>query len=404
MLIGRSGLPHWYATLFVTTQVRNAGKAPNTMLAVLAAIRHLLAWAESLEIDIEARFENKKFLSVSEIESLRAYSQSHYESFTNDGRRIVPLPRREERARAAVSGSMPARVTSATQYIRMTYMADYLGWLAKQLSERASNGVDADTRSRIEEMVSHLQVRRPKKAARSRVQARQGLSEEAERNLLELIRADSVDNPFVPAVRRRNELIVLLLLHLGIRAGELLALKVSDFNFSNNTVVIARRHDDRADTRAFQPVVKTLDRRIPLSGSLSAAASDYVIHDRCSFRSAKRHEFLIVTHRPGPFQGNPLSMKGLSKVFKTIQHSDSCLTGVTPHVLRHTANDRLSALMEANKVSQSDEEKMRSYLMGWREGSGTAATYTRRYVERKAHQASLKLQEGWGRGDKHVKK
>jgi hypothetical protein len=38
------------------------------------------------------------------------------------------------------------------------------------------------------------------------------------------------------------------------------------------------------------------------------------------------------------------------------------------------------------------EKKTRSHLMGWSETSGTAETYTRREIERKARVASLQLQ------------
>jgi hypothetical protein len=38
------------------------------------------------------------------------------------------------------------------------------------------------------------------------------------------------------------------------------------------------------------------------------------------------------------------------------------------------------------------EKKTRSQIMGWSETSGTAETYTRREIERKAREASLQLQ------------
>ncbi len=38
-----SGEPHWHATLFITSQARNASKASNTMLAMLAAVQTLLS-------------------------------------------------------------------------------------------------------------------------------------------------------------------------------------------------------------------------------------------------------------------------------------------------------------------------------------------------------------------------
>lgn len=48
--------------------------------------------------------------------------------------------------------------------------------------------------------------------------------------------------------------------------------------------------------------------------------------------------------------------------------------------------------MDAQKVPEAEEEKLRSYLMGWVQGSRIAATYTRRHTREKAKQASLELQ------------
>jgi len=57
--------------------------------------------------------------------------------------------------------------------------------------------------------------------------------------------------------------------------------------------------------------------------------------------------------------------------------------------------------MDKRRVSSAEEEKIRSYLMGWKGGSGTASTYTRRHIERKAREAALLLQ-GSLQGDSHV--
>jgi integrase len=46
---------------------------------------------------------------------------------------------------------------------------------------------------------------------------------------------------------------------------------------------------------------------------------------------------------------------------------------LTPHVLRHTWNDLFSAEMEGRKVDQENEKKIRSYQMGWKPTSATAA-------------------------------
>lgn len=394
LLIDEAGIPHWHATLFVTAQVRNASRAPNTMAAVLTAVRSLLKWAESSGIDLEERFAGREFLATFEIESLRAHMESRHVFSKKEvlSERALIAGRRES-ARAAPAPVVD-RLATTTRYIRMTYAADYLEWLAVRLVERAARHVDAATLTGIKAMVEGVRKRRPQKGVKSLLNARRGLPEDAQARLLSLVQPDFPENPFEPEARRRNELIVLLLFHLGIRAGELLALKVTDFDFQRNEVVVARRHGDATDPRLNQPVVKTLDRRIPLQDALASAVSRYVLGERHQLAAARKHEFLLVTHKVGPFLGQPLSMKGLSKLFAKIQEVEPTLLGsLSPHVLRHTANDRFSALMDKNNVSAPKEEKMRSYVMGWKEGSGTASTYTRRHIEKEAKEVFLRMQE-----------
>ena len=54
-------------------------------------------------------------------------------------------------------------------------------------------------------------------------------------------------------------------------------------------------------------------------------------------------------------------------------------------------------------IDEDYQEKVRSYLMGWREGSGTAATYNKRFVRNKANKAAIDLQENMIRLPKGVK-
>lgn len=67
--------PHWYATLYATTQIRNAGKTPNTIASVLAAIRILLSWSLSRGQDLEHRFSQRDFLTEQELESIKCFTQ-----------------------------------------------------------------------------------------------------------------------------------------------------------------------------------------------------------------------------------------------------------------------------------------------------------------------------------------
>jgi integrase len=393
LLIDERGLPHRHVTLFTTTQVRNTSKAPNTMVAVLSAIRVLLDWARLNDIDLEERFARQHFLNGHELESLYRHTQIKSTKAESSSPKVSRLPRRSERARGVIE-IRDDWVSGVTQYIRMTYVADYLEWFAVWLVERESRQLDARAREQISGMVEGFRTLRPQKSNRYKVSARMGLSDEQRSLLLDMVAPGSPTNPFAPDVQGRNQLIVLLLYNLGLRQGELLALRIVDINFQENTILVARRHDNPDDPRAYQPVAKTSDRRIPLAEPLVKAISKYILRERYQVPGAKQHDFLFVTHKAGPFQGHPLSIKGLSKIFVEIQlAAPDQLSDLTAHVLRHTANDRFSELMDQTGVNQAQEEKMRSYIMGWKEGSGTAATYTQRHVQKKAREAALKLQE-----------
>ncbi|HDV6632642.1 TPA: tyrosine-type recombinase/integrase [Legionella pneumophila] len=392
LLLNQQGQPHWYATLYATTQIRNASKASNTIVAVLSAIRILISWALSRDQDIESRFSQRRFLNEHELESLRQYTQL-IKAKEPSNQKITSMSKRVEDIRGSIRVSED-RISGSTQYIRMTYIADYIEWLAINLIERDAKQIDEESLKAIKKMSFGIRERRPQKITKSRENARKGLTKQQQEVLLNLITPKSEGNPFSAEVQIRNQLIILLLYHLGLRAGELLALRISDFDFQKNTLLVARRHDNLGDSRTYQPVVKTFDRRLPLSNQLIKFVSDYVIGIRYKIKAANQHDYLFVVHQTGPFLGQPLSLKGLAKIFQEIKNSSpNLLNHLTPHILRHTANDRFSELMDKRGANSAEEDKMRSYIMGWKEGSGTAATYTRRHIENKAREAALLLQE-----------
>lgn len=399
MLVDSCGLPAYLPTLFVTTQIRNASMAPNTMLAALHALRLLYRWAAAQSIDLQERFEARKFLTDAETESLRAFAQTRSDINGGARRKVIGLPRRIEGARMASGAISHARISTNAHYIRLSYIARYMHWLGNYVLDRSL--ANEGNRASLAQLVVRIEMSRPRVRRGSNFAARRSLDAAAQRRLEEIVCPSFAGNPFTPVVRTRNALIMNLLSELGVRAGELLALKVQDFDLQANEVVIARRHDDPDDPRLNQPVAKTLDRRLPLSPTLSKAVYEYVLHDRGKLRRAKRHDFLIVTHQRGPQEGLPMSIKGLEKIFALLRHAEPKLRDLTPHVLRHTWNERFSARMDDSNTSVADEEKMRSYWMGWREASGSASSYLRRRTEQLAKRASLWLQttktEGGGR-------
>jgi integrase len=391
LVIGGKNIPDWEVTLFTSTQLRAKQLTPNSIAATLDAIRLLYRWAAKDRIDLEQCLVTKRYLQEIQVCSLASYlGERASPSVDGQAPNVISLPSASHRSRARIRKPDEA-VLPSTLYNRITYVAEFLVWLARYVLDRSMQGIDSDAHVGIELMRTLLLAKRPRRVQAGRKE-RLGLPEPSQDALLDLFRHDQPNNPFSASVRLRNE-IAIDLLSMGLRPGELLSLKVSDFDFQAQEVVVARRHGDASDPRARQPVAKTLDRRLPMRDELSRLISQYVLVERRALSAARRHGFLLVTHKSGPDQGAPLSYRGLAKIFQTIRAADPVRFGsLSAHVLRHTANDRFSEMMERSATSASKEEKLRSYVMGWKEGSGTAAVYTKRHTRKKAREASLQLQ------------
>jgi integrase len=149
------------------------------------------------------------------------------------------------------------------------------------------------------------------------------------------------------------------------------------------------RQIDATDPRKVQPNVKTRAREIPLSQLLQDKTNAYVVKYRSALQAARKHRFLFIASDSGA----PLSIPSFAKIFNVLRAKNPALPrNLFAHLLRHTWNDRFSEEMDKRGVSEETEKKTRSYLMGWSETSGSAATYTRRHVRKKAQEASLRMQ------------
>jgi integrase len=141
--------------------------------------------------------------------------------------------------------------------------------------------------------------------------------------------------------------------------------------------------------------VKTLGRDVRVSKDVFDMIENYILKYRSQVRGAGKNPFLILSHQNGSRTAKALSISGLKGMFKTLSKAVGYTVGA--HALRHTWNDEFSAdieaAIEAGEITEEEAEDTRSYLMGWKENSGTAKTYTKRYQQKKSLQFALKLQE-----------
>nr|WP_256470293.1 site-specific integrase [Luteibacter flocculans] len=267
------------------------------------------------------------------------------------------------------------------------------------------SAVDESAARQIELIHRGLTSRRP--IGRRNAEVKRGPTPAQVATLWEVVDPEGKKSPFQDnSVRIRNALMVDLLFYLGIRGGELLSLCTTDIDWDRCQIVIARRPDERTDPRKRQPLVKTLDRRIPLGDALVDRLHTYIVKHRNKVSGARRHVFLFVTHKSGATQGQPLSISSYRKVIRAIAAASAELKGLHGHLFRHGWNERFSEYMDRQEAPPSPEqqEAMRSYAQGWKEGSGTSATYNRRFVERKTHETQLQLQEKTIRRPKGIDK
>lgn len=384
MVVDRaSGLPMYYPTLFLTTQIRNKGNAFSTTLAAANNLVLLLRFLESRDINLEQRFLTKDFFKPHELDDLRDFAQ----------RKRGRMPSKAL-SNPWLDDELTNIVDNGTQHSRLTTFANYLRWYAMHILKMP----ELDVVEQINAMAEQIKTRRPSKQGRNGDLQDKSLSDVQLDALFELIQPGSASNPFSIDVQRRNRLMILLLFYLGIRGGELLNIRIQDIDFSTNRIHIVRRADERADSRTNEPNAKTRERLLPLAESLVQELHGYITQDRRNVRNAKKNDYLFVTYKRGPTVGNPISKAGYHKIFSVVRAVSPQLYAASGHSLRHTWNRKFSERMDAmdEQVSEERQEQVRSYLMGWREGSGTAATYNKRFIQQKGFEAALALQKANG--------
>lgn len=374
-----SGMPLYFPNLFVTTQVRNRSLSYASMEKVLVSIAVLLNYVAERKDNLESRFRTQQYLETHELDAIRDYAQKRLLS--------------ENRVVIKIQKSAKQYVASETTYTRVTYISLYIKWLAEYL---IFDNAEKNTVQKINQMVKGLNARRPTKRGRNSGLIDKGLDEKKIETLQEVFKPNSNANPFRNiSIQVRNDLMFSIMFYLGMRRGEVLNIRIRDIDFNNNQLVVIRNADEKDDTRTNEVNAKTLDRRLLLKDTLVKDISNYIINYRKFVSKPKQPDYLFVTHKNGPTKGLPLSISGFKKVIASAKKVSANINDFSAHRLRHHWNERFSREMDGKDkpLSEEQQEAARSDLMGWTQGSGTAASYNKRFIKYKAFEASLDLQE-----------
>lgn len=393
-----TGIPLWNPTLFVVTEFRAASRASATLQQATRALMFAHQIFDHLNIDLDARLTEGMLLNLGELDTLadlagmsQEWLDGHLNAEKTKARKPAVVSLEKARMRLN-SGDAGHPVAAQTKDIRLMYTRDYLAWLARRSMLRA--GVSSPIHHALENtarlMKALLSARMSSSRNANDVDARQGISSDTESRVLAVTQPNSPENPWKNVhVRMRNQLIFMWLIQLGLRAGELLGVRLEDINLRTGEVMIARRADDPDDTRTDEPNTKGKSRLLALGDGLAELTRTYVHGPRRAIKAARKTPFLLVATGTG----EPLSKAALSKLFVELRRRVPGLPAeLSPHVLRHTWNDRFSEFMDKAGVSPDDEKKMRRQQMGWSDGSEMAATYTHRHTRRRTNEASLQMQ------------
>ena len=134
-----------------------------------------------------------------------------------------------------------------------------------------------------------------------------------------------------------------------------------------------------------------------MSRKLAEQIHNYILKERSKISGANKHNFLFVTYKSGPFCGKPLSLSGIYKIVNRVRSSNEELSDLTPHIFRHTWNDKytdkVQTLIQSGKITEDQAERDRAYLMGWIPNSESARRYSRRAENKRAVEVGLSIQE-----------
>lgn len=390
-----TGLPHYYSSLYSTIKFRNKGLAANTIKKNLETIKFLYLYLQKQNINLEDKFSRAAPLSISEIEGIAAACSLKFSELVKPKSNIIQISAKTESYRM-IPQKKNRQVGNDTKYVRLSYVAHYVTWLAEYIG--------GFTKEQINDMKGALLSRRPPKRSKTtnvNIFDEKGFEDGQLKNIYEVIAVGCSENPFKSEpVQVRNNLIIKILHRLGIRRSEALSLRVDNFIYlpqsenEGSRLEILRQQDSKIDTRLNQPVLKTEPRIFEIAPDLADAIWDYIKNHRSKIKTARKHPFLFAVHRTGKNYGNPLSISGVNKVISDI--SNSLGYSIHPHQFRHRWNYEFSQKLDAlsEKLEPQEEENLRSYLMGWKQGSGTAATYNQRFIREKAWEIQRMNQQG----------
>lgn len=269
----------------------------------------------------------------------------------------------------------------------LAFVTSVVNWLSKSADTKMRQ-IEARIH-RLSTLYSQLHIRQG-----GRSETVRSLPASVVESLYQMLDPESESNPFHRThTRWRVFLAFVLMLHQGLRRGELLLLPADAIKSSYDRKLDRTRYwlniqqngYEEADSRYSKPSIKTVHsvRQVPVSDTTARLVQTYCEN----YRGRPSHSFMLSAQT-----GGPLSTESLTKIFTAISkglpidvlqelHDRTGKKSVTCHDLRHTcAVLRLQQLLERGDAMPEALQKLRTFF-GWSKESDMPSRYARAVFE-----------------------
>lgn len=332
MLVDDDGLPMAGPCEWILSKRH---RAFTTLCRNMAELMVMQGWCDSRGIDLFQRLRSGRQFTEVEVNSLI----EHLRKAQPTGRKVQKL--------AVSPDTANKRIGSVIKYLSWCF--DLVVTSAEFPSERRQV-LNENYRLLIRHLVEGRQRSEPNPKQTKKVSI-------TEAQFLQDVLDPDQDSGFGRdhSVKLRNFLMVVLMLMLGMRPGEVLSLRVRDIEFGAITAVrIRRRALSLADTRARPASVKRAGRVLILdSPRIAQLLDDYILdhRERVVSRQKKPTEFLFLSD-----EGDPLSGDTLQEVLRELRrrYPSKLPLHLTAKALRHTFSDNIHK--DLRQLGKSDDE------------------------------------------------
>jgi hypothetical protein len=366
LTVNAKGFPVDWPNLYCSIALRSSGIALATMQTHMAAVCLIENWAADQGIFLRQRIETLDLLDAPEIQRLRAEMRTR-RAPAKDGSKVVGNPHWR---------------------MRLISIADYIRWhseiVISRMSSRDQRWATAQKRLNTvcKQIVGKIRLRKNKKKG--------GLEKKTQQVLAEAITIGHETNPFARRTQPRNLALVAAYSEGGFRRGEAAGLKCVDMHLNGPSpyVVVERRPDDLDDTRAQQPLPKTLSHDVPISPRSARILAEFMIYERPTYPGAKKSPYVFISQ-----EGHPLSLSSVDQIFRKLRDVPGIPEDFSAQTLRRTWNDRVGDAAEELGIPPELEMQIRNEAQGRVRHSSQAIDYQVGRLRRRGNDIALKMQD-----------